>query len=120
MKKEEYKEKLKEIYRQMDILFAMKHQLRDDYVSGNKEFNIGDKVRVFHIKRDYFNSKADTEELIGEVFISGINDKYFSGDIDYSFNKIKKDGTMANQSAGIYGFSRLELVAPAKEEITNS
>src|SRR4051812_1184195 len=107
MTKEEYKQKLSELDGIIEKARLDKDSARQMFLQTNAEFKVGDKVRVYHEQRDWGKSKV-TEVLKGEAFISEVEDKYFSGSVNYQFAKVKKDGTMSGQSAGVYYFTRLE------------
>jgi predicted 3-demethylubiquinone-9 3-methyltransferase (glyoxalase superfamily) len=71
------------------------------------EFKVGDKVRIGK-KNGFKNSIEYTECFISEVYIG------YKNKIDYKFSKMKKDGTMSGQSAGIYSFDSIELMISDK------
>lgn len=104
MDKQTYQLKLKEIRIKREELSNQERELVDQFLKSNAEFKVGDKVRV------YYKWGSDTEQYRGDAFISGINDKYREGTVRYDFKKIKKDGTMSEQGAGIYSWTRLEKI----------
>lgn len=106
--KEEYLKKLEEINAKTLQLRLEREELRQQYVKDNAQFKEGDKVKIYQ-DRYTFNSPPSII-CLGEFFISKAKDSFYTGCIDYEFAKIKKDGTQSSQSAGIYGYKRLELV----------
>lgn len=103
MTKETYKRTITEIDAKIKKLYEEKAAARTEFLQKNAELKVGDKVKVYQTEW-----RSRTEVLVAEVFISGVNDKYFSGDVNYQFVKVKKDGTPSNVNAGVYSFSRLE------------
>ena len=59
-------------------------RVEQQFIDSNKEFDIGDKVKITHV-----NGK---EEF---AFVSNIIVSYMDK-VDYNFKKIKKDGTMSS------------------------
>lgn len=113
MTQQQYKSELGVIESKIKKLYNKKIKMREQFLKENAQFGVGDKVVVIFDSFSLFN-KAQPEKRI-EAFISGVDDKYFSGTINYDFSKVKKDGTKSNQSAGIYGtYSRIELIEKAK------
>lgn len=65
-------------------------------------FKVGDKVKVT-------NEWKNPKETI--CFISEVEYRSWTHDrIEYHFSKIKKDGTMSQQSAGIYSYDKIEKI----------
>ncbi len=84
-----------------------KSYARDQFISEYNEFKVGDKVKVFT------NDWGGVEKFKFDAFISDIHDRGFSGDVQFSFVGIKKDGTPSQRSAGWIWSSdkvRLELL----------
>jgi hypothetical protein len=111
MNKEDYKAALKQIDEESLQLSKRRNEAREAFLKANAQFKVGDRVIVVYNETALFG-RVQPEKRI-ECFISDIHDKYSSGNVYYEFNKVKKDGTMSNQSAGIYGgYSRIELKNP--------
>jgi hypothetical protein len=69
-------------------------------------YKIGDKVRV-----DWGTNTSE------DCYIADVHYNSYHKDLyEYKFNKIKKDGTMSQQSAGIYRYSNVTLIERAKTE----
>lgn len=103
MTKEQYEEIEKEIETKMQQLKDDLRRARDQYIAAYP-FKEGEKVRVsWEVKG--FNEPTETKTI--DCFIGSVDFKY--GEIYLSFNKIKKDGTMSGQSAGIYYNSHLKI-----------
>jgi len=67
-------------------------------------YKIGDKVKVD------WGTKDSEDCYIADVEYN----PYYKELYKYSFKKIKKDGTMSQQSAGIYYYSNVTLIEKAK------
>jgi hypothetical protein len=68
-------------------------------------YKIGDKVRV--------NWGTNTSE---DCYIADVDYNSYCKDLyEYKFNKIKKDGTMSQQSAGIYRYDTVTLIKRSNE-----
>lgn len=116
MTKEEYKKEIKALEDAIDALDEVKIETRSKFLKDNAKFKKGDKVVVIWNEYKHPFKKEKVAERRIEAFIGGINDPYFSGEIDYSFRQCKKDGTEGSKSAGIYGpYDRIELLEPAKQ-----
>jgi len=115
MTKEEYKAEITSIDSQIAALQIKKGEARAQFIIENSHFNIGDKVAVIWEANSDWNKKQVPEKRV-VVFVSKIEDKYFTGEIRYDFVKVKKDGTMSAQSAGLYGYKRIELIEKSKPE----
>lgn len=106
----EYQEADKELDRQISQIVEIRKKLHNEFILDHAEFKKGDKVRVF--KKGYGMESEERE--LGIAFIGYIKGIKYTGDIDYFFAKMKKDGTMGNVSAGFYWFDRIELIEKAK------
>lgn len=116
MTKKEYKAILKDADSKIKEQEERKNRAREDFINASYSFKVGDKViAIWNAYKHPFSEGKTIPERRIICAISSVNDKYFNGEIKYDFVKVKKDGTISKQSAGIYGgYDRLELLEPAK------
>jgi len=117
MTQQEYKKEYKRLDDDIFDLRRKQEELRKSFLTEHALFKQGDKVCIIWdaYKHPYQDGKIIPEKRI-EAYIGGIHDKYYSGMVNYTFLKVKKDGSCSSQSAGIYGtsYSRIELIESAK------
>lgn len=113
MTKEQYKKELAELDAKITVLNIRKNEIRATFLESNSEFNIGDKVVAIYPATNLF-SMVQPEKRV-EAFIGQIHDKYWNGNVRYEFKKVKKDGSMSNQTIFVSSnYERLELIEKAK------
>ena len=103
MTREELRNKLKELDNQKRLLIM---NFEQDEMELTKFLN--KKVRCYE-----YNAYARSEDKVwtyrGDGYVSGASAPYFSVPF-YAINKIKKDGTMSEVSAGYYNIAKVELI----------
>lgn len=121
MTKEQYKSELGVIESKIKQLASRKAEIREAFLKANAKFKVGDKVVVIYDEHKHPWRKDEImPERRVEAYIGDVEDKYYTASVNYDFKKVKKDGTMSGQSAGIYGnYDRIELITPAPLTPTN-
>jgi ribosomal protein L21E len=119
MTREQYKSELGVIESKIKTLYNRKNEIREAFLRDNAKYKVGDKVVLIWNELTAFN-KVHPERRM-EAYVGSVHDKYFTGIVNYEFKKVKKDGTMSGQSAGIYMSSpnRIELLTtmPANKNL---
>jgi hypothetical protein len=101
MTKEEYLQAIEDKESQIKTLNSQIAELKQMLIKEHSEYGVGDKVRVC-------NGGCHKEVFISKVRVN------WNNEIEYSFNKVKKDGTMSGQSASIYWTNKIELIEKSK------
>lgn len=111
MTKEEYKAENKRISSEIEALKKLEKELKDAYIEEHCPFDGGDKVKITTVEYD---GETIREELIGIVCDCRAS---FDGELNYSFRKVKKDGTVSDRNLYVYGeIKSVELIEKAKTE----
>jgi len=109
MTQDEYKAEFRRIFAETTALDKLGKELKAAYIEEFCPFNGGDKVKI--TTADYFQPEKIKEELIGIVADCRVG---FDGELNYTFRKVKKDGTPSNHNLYIYGkIKSVELITPA-------
>jgi hypothetical protein len=101
-------EALKSIDEKEDQIDKLKEEISDlrKNLINITPFTKGEKVKVIQLRNKFYKEDKDKEI---ECFITGV-DYTWGKTLKYQFNKIKKDGTISAQSAGIYGYDKIEKI----------
>lgn len=96
---EEYNEGMQSLRVSRSNLLDLEIKLKTKY-KDQQEFKVGNIVNVWNNKK-----------LLGTFVIArvSIQDWGIKNNINYGFNKLKKDGTPSKSSAGIYWYDKIEL-----------
>ena len=85
MEKEEYLKLIAKLREEKSNIERKIYNIKEDYINDNKQFNIGEKVKI----KGY--SKNNELLFEKEVYVKGFN--LHDGIVFPKFNDIKKDGT---------------------------
>lgn len=102
MTREEFTTEMAELKRQESAIRERISALKQKWVECCP-FKFGDKVRITQSAWTLSGETKPPE--IKEAFIGNVSFRRYSDEnpeYDYDLRKVKKDGTMANSSAGIY------------------
>lgn len=104
MTKAEYKRRYDDYNSQIINLQKKIMDLKAEYIE-HSPVKVGDKVEV----TQHGKTSKTTICFVSSVEVGR------NGDYDYCFAKVKKDGTMSGQSAGIYYADSIKLIEPANK-----
>lgn len=96
MEKEDYKEALELLNKNIEDLNNQKKQLKQAFIDENAEFKVGEKVLVID------STKTENAAFIKSVSIS------YNGEIEYKFLKCKKDGTPSQHELWSWRFVEIK------------
>lgn len=113
MTKEEYISERKAITEQIDALYEREAKITEAYINEHKEFDKGDKVRLFTAERTHpFNKTTTMPEFQMDAYIKCVWEN--NGVIKYEFWKTKKDGSQSSHTYHWPSYDRIELIEKAK------
>lgn len=113
MTKEEYLKEADEIEKGILGLRQRKEVLAAEFLKSNAEFKDGDKVLLTWTAYQHpFNKDKIIPEDKKEAFVKKVS--IAGGNVRYTFWKVKRDGSKSQHELASGGYSKIELLEPAK------